>query len=59
MILAAPAIARRRRRLRTRRPVPRPTTTRSDERTRLDRLVDEMAADSFPASDPPSSWAGA
>ena len=26
---------------------------------RLDRLVDLQSAGSFPASDPPSSWAGA
>ena len=30
-----------------------------DPDERLDRLVDLQSAGSFPASDPPSSWAGA
>jgi hypothetical protein len=37
-----------------------PDTARSHqaERDEQDRRLDEMLADSFPASDPPSSWAG-
>jgi hypothetical protein len=32
--------------------------SRQAERDEQDRRLDEMLADSFPASDPPSSWAG-
>jgi hypothetical protein len=30
---------------------------KADSRER-NRLIDQMSADSFPSSDPPSSWAG-
>jgi hypothetical protein len=44
----------------TGRPIPSPVAQQDPEPDeRLDRLVDLQSAGSFPASDPPSSWAGA